>query len=69
LKVIESNWSTGSGICFGDDPIRTLGKFSSMPPGILQQCISDLKPPLDIVDTFTIFMAECECSLSIMNYI
>jgi hypothetical protein len=35
----ETKWPTDPDICFGDDPIRTPGKFFNMTPGIVQQCI------------------------------
>jgi hypothetical protein len=43
LKVLdEMKWLTGSDICFGCDPIRTLGKVFKMTPGTVQQCIHPL---------------------------
>jgi hypothetical protein len=33
LEVLDENkWPRDSDICFGDDPIRTLGKFFNMAP-------------------------------------
>jgi hypothetical protein len=40
LAILDENkLPTDSDICFGHDPIRILGKFFNMTPGIVQQCI------------------------------
>jgi hypothetical protein len=40
LEVLdETKWLTVSDICFGDDPIKTQGKFFIMTPAIVQQFI------------------------------
>jgi hypothetical protein len=41
LEVLDE--TTDSVICFGDEPIRTLGKFFNMTPEIVQQCICSFR--------------------------